>query len=177
MSLEGRRVAVLAEDDYQELEFWYPVMRLREEGADVVVAAPLADHSYESFLGYPLLAESAIEQLDADTLDAVVIPGGGAGKRLQDSAAAINLVRRVHERGGVTAAISTGPGVLARAGTVRGRKVTGDASLGDQFRQAGASYLEGSDVVVDGPVITSRAPDDLPGFFRSIHQALQQEGE
>jgi len=177
MSLQGRRVAVLAEDNYQELEFWYPVMRLREEGADVVVAAPLAGHAYESLLGYPLVAESTIEELDAEALDAVVVPGGEAGRRLQDSAAAINLVRRVHERGGITAAISTGTGLLAKAGTVRGRKVTGDESLSDQFREAGASYMEDSEVVADGPVITSRAPDDLPGFFRSIGQALRQEGE
>jgi protease I len=121
MSLEGRHVAVLAEDAYQELEFWYPVMRLREEGANAVVAAPMSGHVYQSFLGYPLLAESAIEELDPGALDAVVVPGGEAGRRLQDSAAAVTLVRKVHERGGVTAAISTGTGLLAKAGTVQGR--------------------------------------------------------
>ena len=176
MSLEGRRVAVLAEDVYQELEFWYPVMRLREEGADVVVAAPLAGHAYQSFLGYPLLAESAIEELDPSALDAVVVPGGEAGRRLQDSTAAVNLIRKVHERGAVTAAISTGTGVLAKAGAVTGRRATGDESLGDQFREVGATYVD-QEVVVDGPVITSRVPDDLPAFFRSIHQALRPNGK
>jgi protease I len=76
MGLVGRRVAVLAEDVYQELEFWYPVMRFREKGADVVVAAPRTDQPCRSFLGYPLVAESAISELDPFVLDAVVVPGG-----------------------------------------------------------------------------------------------------
>lgn len=173
MSLEGRRVAVLAEDAYQELEFWYPVMRLREEGADVVVAAPRAGYAYESVLGYPLLAEQSIGELDAEELDAVVVPGGEAGTRLQDSQAAIDLVRKLAERGAITAAISSGGGVLAKAGAVKGRRATGDEALEGKLRDAGATYVAGQEVVVDGPVITSRVPDDLPAFFRSIHQALQ----
>ena len=175
MSLEGRRVAVLAEEAYQELEFWYPVMRLREEGADVVVAAPRAGYAYESFLGYPLLAEKAIGELDATELDAVVIPGGEAGTRLQDSRAAIDLVRNLSERGAITAAISSGSAVLASAGALSGRRVTGDDKLAQQLSEAGATIAEGEDVVVDGPVITARATDDLPVFFRSIRQALQEK--
>jgi protease I len=175
MSLEGRRVAVLAEEAYQELEFWYPVMRLREEGADVVVAAPRAGYAYESFLGYPLLAEKAIGELDAAELDAVVIPGGEAGTRLQDSRAAIDLVRNLSERGAITAAISSGSAVLASAGALSGRRVTGDDKLAQQLSEAGATIAEGEDVVVDGPVITARATDDLPVFFRSIRQALQEK--
>lgn len=173
MSLEGRRIAVLAEDAYQELEFWYPVMRLREEGASVVVAAPRKGYAYESLLGYPLLAEQAIEEVDADALDGVVVPGGEAGVRLQDSAAAIDLVRKLAERGAITAAISTGGGLLAKAGAVKGRRATGDESIEATLRDAGATYVAGDEVVVDGPVITSRVPDDLPAFFRSINQALQ----
>jgi protease I len=173
MSLDGRRVAVLAEDAYQELEFWYPVMRLREEGADVVVAAPRTGYAYQSFLGYPLLAEQAIEELDAEALDAVVVPGGEAGTRLQDSQAAIDLVRKLAGRGVITAAISTGGGLLAEAGAVSGRRATADGSVEGKLRDAGATYIDDQEVVVDGPVITSRAADDLPAFFRSIHQALQ----
>jgi protease I len=175
MNLDGRRVAVLAEEAYQELEFWYPVMRFREEGADVVVAAPRAGYAYESLLGYPLLAEKAIDELDPVTLDAVVIPGGEAGTRLQDSAAAIDLVRKLSERGAITAAISSGSAVLARAGALSGRRATGDDKLAQQLGEAGATYAEGQDVVVDGPVITARATDDLPSFFRSIGQALQEK--
>jgi protease I len=175
MSLDGRRVAVLAEEAYQELEFWYPVMRLREEGADVVVAAPRAGHAYESLLGYPLLAEKAIGELDPATLDAVVIPGGEAGTRLEDSPTAIDLVRKLSERGAITASISSGSAVLARAGALSGRRATGDDKLAQQLREAGAVYAESQDVVVDGPVITARATDDLPMFFRSIRQALQEK--
>jgi protease I len=175
MSLDGRRVAVLAEEAYQELEFWYPVMRLREEGAEAVVAAPRAGYAYESFLGYPLLAEKAIEELDPATLDAVVIPGGEAGTRLQDNPAAVDLVKQLSERGAIIAAISSGSAVLARAGALSGRRATGDDKLAAQLREAGAAYAEGQDVVVDGPVITARSTDDLPKFFSSIRQALQEK--
>lgn len=159
MSLQSRRVAVLAEQSYQELELWYPVMRFREEGAEVVVAAPSPDQAYESRLGYPLLATCAISGLDPQALDAVIIPGGEAGQRLQHAASAVDLVRLMHGKGAVTAAIGTGRNVLTAAGA---------AGHGEPAQGATA----------DGPVVTAASPDDLPEFFRLVHRALlAKEGE
>jgi protease I len=174
MSLTGRRVAVLAEEGYQELEIWYPVMRLREEGAEVVLAAPETDHAYESRLGYPLLAEMTIAEVDPEPLDAVVIPGGDAGTRLRSNAPAASLVKRLHERGAFIAAIGTGPGLFAEAGLVTGRKVTGDRAIAGDLATSGAEFVD-DEVVVDGTLITSRLPDDLPAFFRTLNSLLQQQ--
>jgi protease I len=175
MSLEGLRVAVLAEEEYQELEFWYPVLRLREEGADVIVVAPQTERAYESRLGYPLLAESTIDDLDTATLDGVVIPGGVAGQRLEKLEAVVEMVRGLHERGSVTAAIGTGAGVLAAAGALKDRRFTAEGSFGAELASDGTFADE--DVVVDGTVITSRRADDLPAFFRSIQQTLTSKGK
>ena len=176
MNLEGQRVAVLAEEGYQELEFWYPVLRLREEGAAVVVVAPQTESAYESRLGYPLLAESTIEDLDPTTRDGVVIPGGEAGQRLEKLEAVVELVRETFERGAVTAAIGTGTRVLAAAGALKGKRFTADESLGGELTEVGGTFVD-EEVVVDGSVITSRRADDLPAFFRSLQQTLLSKGK
>jgi protease I len=176
MSLEGKRVAVLAEEGYQELELWYPILRLREEGADVVVVAPQTVKAYESRLGYPLLAELTFEELDIAALDGVVIPGGEAGQRLERLGAAVELVRDSFERGLVTAAIGTGTGVLAAAGALKGRQFTTDESSGGNRAETGGNFVN-EEVVVDGSVITSRGADDLPAFFSSIQQTLLSKGK
>lgn len=112
------RVAVLGEEGYQELELWYPVMRLREEGVSVVIAAPQAESAYESRLGYPLLAEQAISDLDAGALDGVIVPGKGAGEHLAQIGETAKLVSEVHAHGGVVGVVGSGTDVLERAGIV-----------------------------------------------------------
>ena len=176
MSLKGQRVAVLAENGYQELEFWYPVMRLREEGAEVVIAAPQTDKPYESQLGYPLLAQSAIADLDPDSVDAVIIPGGAAGERLSAYDETLRLLQSASARGAVTAAICTGVSALTASGVAKGHRVTGDGSVREAATDAGSTYLD-QEVVVDGGLITSRQPDDLPAFFAAIQTALSDNQE
>jgi len=176
MSLEGKRVAVLAEEGYQELELWYPVLRLREEGADVVVVAPQTVKAYESFLGYPLMAELTFEDLDVTSLDGVLIPGGEAGRRLEKLGAAVDLARDSFERGLVTAAIGTGTGVLAAANVLKGKRFTADETFKVDTAKTGGTLVN-DDVVVDGSVITSRGADDLPAFFSSIQRTLLSKGK
>ncbi len=176
MSLEGKRVAVLAEEGYQELELWYPILRLREEGADVVVVAPQIVKAYESRLGYPLLAELTFEDVDLTTLDGVVIPGNEAGQRLEKLDAAVALIRNAFDSGLVTAAIGTGSRVLGAAGALEGKRFTADESFDDDSSLSGGSFIN-EEVVVDGSVITSRGADDLPAFFSSIKQAMLSKGK
>jgi len=116
MTTSPRRVAVLAEDGYQELEVWYPTMRFREEGAEVTVAAPDAERAYESQLGYPLLAQTAIAGLPVTQLDVVVVPGADAGTRLAAHQPAVDLLRDAHTAGALVAAIGTGRKALRAAG-------------------------------------------------------------
>ncbi len=172
--LQGKRVAVLAERLYQELELWYPLLRFREEGAVTVVVGPKRGE-YASKLGYPVTAERAADEVSAADFDAVVVPGGYCPDYLRRDARLVGLVRDVAERGGVVAAICHGGWMLCSAGVVRGRRATSHAAIRDDLVNAGARW-EDAEVVVDGPVVTSRSPDDLPAFCRAIAERLSAAG-
>src|SRR3954470_19666601 len=104
MELSNARVAVLVENLYQELELWYPVLRLREAGVRVTVVGPTAGEVYASKLGYPIVAEAGIDDVTADDFDAVVVPGGFSPEYLRRAPAIVDLVRALDERGATVAA-------------------------------------------------------------------------
>lgn len=174
MSLSGKRVAVLVEQQYQELEVWYPVYRLREAGSEVVLVGPEAGRTYPSKLGYPAKADVAAADVTADRFDAVVIPGGFAPDYIRRHEPMLRLVRDLHARGRPLAAICHGPWVLCSTPALKGRTATGFPSIKDDLINAGATYVD-REVVVDGHVITSRRPDDLPAFVLALIAALQKE--
>jgi protease I len=165
---------VLAERMYQELELWYPLLRLREEGADTVVVAPQASE-YLSKLGYPVRAQVASADARAEDFDAVVVPGGYCPDYLRRDRGLVALVRAMASRGAVVAAICHGPWMLCSADVLRGRRATSHAAIRDDLQNAGALW-EDAEVVVDGTVVTSRSPDDLPGFCREIAGLLVRRG-
>ena len=165
-----RRVAVLVEDVYEDQELWYPVYRLREAGFEVAIVGP-EKKEYRSKHGYPVTATAAASDVRAEDLAAVVVPGGYAPDRMRRDRAMVDLVRTAHERGVPVAAICHAGWMLASAGIVRGRRVTSYSSIKDDLVNAGARW-EDAEVVVDGGLITSRRPDDLPAFLRAILQAL-----
>lgn len=166
MELEGKRIAVLAEDYYQELELWYPLLRMREAGAEVIVVGP-EEKEYHSKLGYPVKADAAAGVVSADKFDAVIVPGGYAPDLIRRHQAMLDLVRGVFERGGVAAAICHGGWVLISAGIVKGKRVTSVSAIKDDLVNAGAEWMD-REVVQDGNLITSRTPDDLPAFCHTI---------
>ena len=172
MSLRGKKVAILVEDLYEELELWYPLLRLREEGADVLVIGTGEREVYKGKYGYPVEAEATVAGLSAQDLDAIVIPGGYAPDRMRQCPALLDLIRQAVESGRVVAAISHAGWVLASAGVLDGRKVTGYVSIKDDLVNAGARYYDRA-VVIDGNLITSRFPDDLPAFCQAIIAALE----
>jgi protease I len=169
--LKGKRVAVLAENMYQELELWYPLLRLKEAGADVVVVGTGSAESYTSKNGYPVQVDLAADQIDAADLDAVIIPGGYAPDLMRRYPAMVNLVREAFDQGKLVAAICHAGWMLASAGIVAGKRATCFYSIKDDLVNAGADYVD-AEVVQDGNLITSRVPADLPAFCRSIVQAL-----
>jgi protease I len=173
MDINEAQIAVLAENMYQELELWYPLLRLREAGANVKVVAPVADQVYASKLGYPVKADLAINEVEAEELDAVVIPGGFAPEGMRRSAPMISLVRKVHDQGNLVAAICHAGWVLASAGIAKGRRVTCVPIIKDDVVHAGGNYVD-EPVVRDGNVITSRLPGDLPDFCREIVRYLEE---
>jgi len=172
MSLKGKRIAVLAEDYYQELELWYPVLRLREAGAEVLVVGTGSADTYTSKHGYPVTVDAAVEEVQASDFDALVVPGGYAPDRLRRYPAVNALAREMFLEGKVVASICHGAWVLISADILRGRTATCFSGIKDDVTNAGANYVD-REVVQDGNLITSREPDDLPAFCRTIIAALK----
>jgi protease I len=172
--LEGVRVAVLVEDLYENLELWYPVLRLREEGAQVFVVGPKAGETYKSKEGYPAKADKSAEEISADEIDAVIVPGGYAPDRMRRHEAMVKLVREAAQKGKIVAAICHGGWMLAEADVVRGRTVTSFFAIKTDLINAGANWVD-KEVVRDGNIITSRVPSDLPAFMRTIIEALSEK--
>lgn len=172
MSLKGKRIAILAEDMYEELELWYPYYRLVEEGAEVKVIGPEIKE-YQSKHGYPIQAEFAADKVKADDFDGVVVPGGFAPDRLRRYPAVLNLVRGVFKKGGVVASICHGAWVLISAGITKGKRTTCASAIKDDLINAGATYLD-QEVVIDGNLVTSRTIQDLPFFLPAIITALKK---
>ena len=174
MRLVGKRVGVLAEDTYEDLELWYPVIRLREEGAEVVVVGTGSAEEYNSKHGYPVKVDASADEVSPEDFDAIIVPGGYAPDRLRRYPAVLDLVRGVFERGKVVAAICHGGWVLVSAKILKGRKATSVSAIKDDMVNAGATWLD-QEVVVDDNLITSRTPPDLPAFMRAIIAKLAEE--
>jgi len=171
MKLQGKRVAVLVADLYQEMEVWYPLLRFREDGAETVALGAEAGKTYASKKGYPVVADQSLGQVGAKDLDALVVPGGWAPDTLRQDERVLKLVREMDKAGKIVAAICHAGWVLCSAGILRGRKATCFRAIKDDLTNAGAHYVD-KEVVVDGNLITSRVPTDLPAFCREIVQAL-----
>jgi len=172
MRLTGKRVAILAENNYQELELWYPLLRMREEGAEVKVIGTGSAQTYTSKHGYPVTVDAAADEMSAADFDAVIVPGGYAPDLLRRYDSVLKLVQEAHQQGKVVAAICHAGWVLISAGILKGRKATCVSAIKDDVINAGATYVD-QEVVQDGNIITSRVPTDLPAFCRTIIAALE----
>ena len=172
MKLGGKRIAILAEDMYQELELWYPLLRMREAGAEVTVVGMPGVREYHSKLGYPVEVDAVAGELSALDFDAVIVPGGFAPDRMRRHQPMLDLVRGVFERGGIVATICHAAWVAVSAGILQGKRATCVSAIKDDVINAGATYVD-EEVVQDGNLITSRVPSDLPAFCRTIITALK----
>ncbi len=173
MKLAGKRIAILAENMYQEMELWVPYYRLKEEGADVKVVGAGGAKTFTSKHGYPVNADVQAEQVKAVEFDAVIVPGGYAPDLMRRHPAMVALVREAAQQGKLVAAICHAGWMLVSAGILKGRKATSFFSIKDDLVAAGADWVD-QEVVVDGNLITSRRPDDLPAFCRAIIAALSK---
>jgi protease I len=172
--LAGKRAAVLVEQQYQEMEVWYPVYRLREAGCQVTLVGPEAGQSYPSKLGYPAKSDRSAKDVTAADFDIIVIPGGFAPDYLRRHEAILRLVSGMAEAGKVVASICHGPWVLCSTKVLRGKRATCVSAIKDDVINAGATYLD-AEVVRDGNLITSRKPDDLPAFMKAIIEASSKQ--
>jgi protease I len=173
MDLQGKRVAILLEQQYQELEVWYPYYRLKEAGCKVTLVAPEAGQTYPSKLGYPAKSDKSAKDVSADDFDALVIPGGFAPDFIRRSEAMIRLTSMLAEQGKPIAAICHGPWVLCSTQALKNRKATCFFAIKDDVSNAGAKYVD-AEVIRDANIVTSRKPDDLPAFMQTLLQALKE---
>jgi len=165
------RVLILVEHAYEDLELWYPKLRLAEEGMEVVVAGP-EKTVYPGKNGYPCRADRTFNEVRAVDFDALVIPGGWAPDRLRRSHVVLDLVREFDAAGKPIAMICHAGWVPISARILKGRKVTGVGAIKDDLENAGAQFVDQS-VVVDGNLISSRTPADLPDFCKALIATLK----
>jgi deglycase len=173
MGLDSRRVAVLAEDQYEDLELWYPYYRLREAGAEVKIVGSGRAPSFSSKHGYPAKADLDAKEASAQDFDAVVIPGGYSPDLMRRSPDMVRFVREMNDAGKPVAAICHAGWMLVSAKIVQGRRATCFYSVRDDLEAAGARW-EDAPVVVDGNLITSRMPADLPEFCKALLEQLSR---
>ncbi len=171
MEKQGKRVIILVEEMYNEFEFWYPLYRLREAGVEVVVVGSGSADTYKSKSGLPCKVDTSADQVSSADFDGIVIPGGYAPDHMRRYPPMVKLVKDLFEEGKVVAAICHAGWMLASAEIVAGRTVTGFFAIKDDLIHAGANYVD-QEVAVDGNLIASRKPDDLPAFMRAILEAL-----
>ncbi len=171
MPLNGKRIAILAEANYEDLELWYPLLRMREAGAETFVVGTGTSTTYPSKYGYPVKVDAEADVVDAKQFDAIIIPGGWAPDRLRRYSSVLRLVKDADDQGKIIGAICHAASVLISAQILRGRTLTCVKAIKDDVINAGANYVD-REVVRDGNLVTSRNPDDLPVFCRELVTAI-----
>jgi protease I len=174
MSLTGKTILFFAGPLYEDLELWYPKIRLEEEGAATVVAGT-GDKTYQGKRGYPITVDTGVDEISAAEFDGLVIPGGYAPDIMRRSQKLLQLTREIYQAGKPVAFICHAGWVPISAGIVRGKRGTSVGAIKDDLVNAGMLW-EDSAVVVDGNLISSRTPADLPQFCRAIITALEKSG-
>ena len=170
--MAAKRVAIIVDEMYQVLEVWYPYYRLVEAGLEVNLVAAEAKKQYHSKEGYPCVSEIAAGLARAGDYDCMVVPGGFAPDFMRRDAGVIKFANDMVSDGKVIAAICHGGWLLCSTEAYRGKKATCFMAIRDDIKNAGAEYVD-AECVVDGNLITSRKPDDLPAFCTAILEALK----
>lgn len=172
MTLTGTRVLFFAAPLYEDLELWYPKIRLEEEGVTTIVAG-LGEPTYQGKKGYPITVDTSVDAIDASGFDGLVIPGGYAPDIMRRSAKLLQLTRDIHAAGKPIGFICHAGWVPISAGILRGRRGTSVGAIKDDLVNAGMHW-EDSPVVVDGNLVSSRTPADLVPFTRALIDALRR---
>jgi protease I len=172
MKLEGKRVAMLVGPGYEDLEFWVPLMRMQEEGAEVTVVGLKAGETYASKSGGLMAtAEVGADDVSSRDFDAVLVPGGWAPDKLRRYEAVTSLVRGVYEQGKIVGSICHAGLVLVSAGIVRGMRATGSLGIKDDLVNAGATWVD-EPAFREGNVVWGRVVPDIPAYCRELLAAL-----
>ena len=169
--LTGKRILLFVGDIYEDLELWYPKLRMIEAGAEVVVAGAEAGRTYAGKNGYPCVSDASLAEVTAEAFDGLIVPGGFMPDKLRRDPHVLQLVRDFDAAGKLVAAVCHGGWIPISAGVYRGVRVTGSPGIKDDLINAGAIW-EDTPVVIDRHFVSSRKPDDLPDFCRGILQVM-----
>ena len=172
MELKGKRVAIPVESMFNTFEFWYPYYRLKEAGAQVIVVGSGSATTYTGKPGTDVKVDVGIDQVSATDFDGIVIPGGYAPDMMRRYPKMVQLVKDLYDAGKLVAAICHAGWMLASAKILQGKTVTSFFAIKDDLVHAGARWVD-EEVVVDGNLVTSRTPDDLPAFMRAVINGLK----
>ncbi len=170
--LEHKKIVVLLAEGFEDLEFWVTVMRLREEGADVTVAGPQTD-TVQGKHGLMAKADVRVDDVDAGTFDAIVVPGGWAPDKLRRSDAVKDLVRKMHDQGKIVGQICHAGLVGISAGIVAGRRATGSEGIKDDLVNAGAGWVD-EPALRDGNLVYGRVVEDIPQWCALLVEAVAE---
>jgi protease I len=162
-----KHILAIIDDVYEDLELWYPKIRLEEESWNVVIAAPEAEKLYKGKHGYPCVSDAAIADVAADDYDALLVPGGFAPDKLRRDPKVLDLVREFDAAGKPIAHICHAGWILISAGVLKGKKTTSTVGIKDDMNNAGAEWID-EPVVIDGNQIASRTPKDLAAFSKAL---------
>lgn len=173
MKLQGKRIAYLVEEGFEDLEFWVPVMRLREEGAEVVVVGTGRQNTFHGKHGLTATPDTSADALSAADFDAVVIPGGWAPDKLRRFEAVKQLMRDAYHQGKIIGSICHAGWVLASAGILEGHRATGSVGIKDDVENAGAKWVD-EPAFRDGNIVWGRVVDDIPDFCRELVKAIAE---
>jgi len=167
-----KKILAVIDHVYEDLELWYPKIRLEEEGYDVTVAGPEAGVTYKGKNGYPCVSDAAIAEVNASDFDAMLVPGGFAPDKLRRDPKVLSLVRDIDEAGKPLAHICHAGWILISADVLKGKRATSTVGIKDDMTNAGATWVDEA-VVIDGNQISSRTPKDLAPFAKALVDALK----
>jgi protease I len=168
----SKTILLLIENEFRDEEAVYPYYRFKEAGYDVKIVGPEKDKEYRGKFGVILKSDLAASEVKLENVIAVIIPGGYAPDKMRINSDMVDIVKNASLQGKVVAAICHGGWMLAEADIVRGKKVTGYKAIATDLKNAGGRYID-SEVAVDGNIVTSRTPNDLPAFCRSILELIE----
>ncbi len=167
-----KSVLIFVHDLYEDLELWYPKIRLEEAGYKTVIAGAEAKKTYPGKHGYPCISEISYDQVASNEFAALVIPGGFAPDKMRRYSKVLSIVQEMHQLNKPIGFICHAGWVPISAKILKNRHVTGFYSIKDDLENAGARYSDTA-VVVDQNLISSRTPNDLPDFCKALLQALK----
>ncbi len=176
VSLKDTKIIALIYDEFEDLELWYPVLRLREEGATVDIVGPEKGKKYIGKYGVPAEADFSFDDIDVSEYDAVLVPGGWAPDKLRRFKEVLDIVKYMDEKEKPIGQICHAGWVLISANILKGKKVTSTPGIKDDMENAGATWID-TPSIIDGHIVSSRRPPDLPDYMKDFIKVLKEKAK